>query len=99
MGIALTGAAPKTFAVTVTNTAARVLAVASDGAPRATSGGVEVYALSTNSVVVYIGGSDVSTSNGRELSAGASVYLPVDDPSRIYCVCASGSPELRILYI
>lgn len=54
--------------------------------------GVIVEALSTNTLSVFVGGTGVTTSTGYELQPGASVGIAVDNASRIYVRCASGSP-------
>jgi hypothetical protein len=98
MGNIYAGVTPKTAAYTVTSSAAPVVA-ASAGNKRAIGNGIEVYALTTNTAIVYIGGSDLTSANGRPLSPGASVSWPLDDPSKVYAICATASQELRITWI
>jgi hypothetical protein len=98
MGYILAGAAPKTAAKTVpTGTAERL--TATNAQKRAIGNGIEIYSLTTNTVAVYIGGSDVTTSNGRPIMPGGSISLPVDDPSKVWCISGTASQEIRILWI
>lgn len=53
-----------------------------------------VKALSTNGAAVYVGDSNVSTSNGFELSAGEAVVLRVDNANVVYVVAASGTQKV-----
>ena len=60
------------------------------------SRGVQVIADATNSVIVYVGLSTVTTdaadgTDGFPLSAGESIVVPVIDPSLIYVRAPSGS--------
>lgn len=60
---------------------------------------VTVKALSTNTAVVYIGSTGVTTSNGFELLAGESISLDVDDLSDVYVISGSASQEVRYIAI
>lgn len=95
-----TTAAPKTAAVTTGSTAARLIAVSTQATTpeKRNSRGVLVKALSTNSAEVYIGGSNVSTSNGYPLAAGEAVGLELADASDMFAVSAAAQ-GLRILYL
>jgi hypothetical protein len=99
MGIAVNGA-PRTAQVAVTSTAARLVAVPSGaGANVGRAGsGIVIKALAANSAAVFIGDEDVTTANGYGLAAGDSVSLNIDDPSKIWCVCAA-TQTLHIIYV
>lgn len=57
--------------------------------------GVIVKALPGNTATVYVGGdATVTSSTGFPLAAGDAITLPVDDPSRVYAVAASGTQAL-----
>lgn len=99
MGYILAGAAPKTAAMTVTTTATPCVTAAAGGPKRAIGNGIEIYALTTNTIPVYIGGSDVTTAIGRPIAPGGSISLPVDDPSKVYAIVTTGTQEIRILWI
>lgn len=54
------------------------------------------------SIVVYLGDSDVSSSNGFALIAGAAVSFDIQSPAdykELYAVAASGTPELHVLAV
>jgi len=54
------------------------------------------------SIVVYLGDSDVSSSNGFALIAGAAVSFDIQSPAdwkELYAVAASGTPELHIFAV
>lgn len=59
--------------------------------------GVVVQALNTNSNPIYVGGDNVTTSNGLEFLPGASKKFKVDNSNLIYCIALVGSQKLRIL--
>ena len=46
--------------------------------------GVRVKAKSGNTGNIYVGGSNVSNSNGYILAAGEEVAIPIDDLSKVY---------------
>ncbi len=101
MGKASYGATPVTGQNTVTTTATP-LQTAATGAGKGTgrcSSGLVVTALTTNTVTVYVGPSTVTTANGYPLEAGKSISLDVDDPSKLYAVCASSAPVIGWLYL
>ena len=53
-------------------------------------------------IIIYIGDSDVSSSNGFALAAGAAVSFDIQSPvdwQELYAVAASGNPELHILAV
>ena len=53
---------------------------------------VKVKALAANSGIVYIGGSDVSATNGYELSAGNELIVPIAEMT-------GGSESFDTLYV
>jgi hypothetical protein len=66
-----------------------------------------IQALSTNTQIVYLGGSDVSSANGLALPAGGAVSLAALvageqtedwDLSKIFAVSPLGTQAIRILY-
>jgi hypothetical protein len=77
-------------AVTVLGTATLVLA-----ASRHPERSVLIQSLSTNTLTVYIGGSDVTTANGIELLVGKSMSLDVT--GAIYAIRGASNQELRVL--
>jgi hypothetical protein len=51
--------------------------------------GIELIAASTNSGTVYVGNADVTAgsadaTDGFPLAPGARLFLPLDDPSKVY---------------
>lgn len=53
-------------------------------------------------IVIYIGDSDVSSSNGFALIAGAAISFDIQSPAdwrELYARAASGTPELHVLAI
>lgn len=100
---AVIGANPATLSKSVSSSSTAVALAAASTATttrRAQSAGVLIKALSTNSETVYVGGSDVTTSNGYPLAASESVSLPIDDPSRIYIVGTSSTTvTVRAIYV
>lgn len=93
---ALFGGNISTAQVAVT-TAAAALASPSDS--NRASGGIVIKSVAANGAIVYIGHVGVTTSNGFPLDPGSSISVPVDDPSKIYAVAASGTQTVAILYI
>lgn len=61
--------------------------------------GVVVKAHDGNSAKVYLGPSDVTTSTGLELGAGQSLSIPLDDPSKLYAISASGTQTVSVLWV
>ncbi len=49
------------------------------------------------SIVVYVGGPTVDTSNGIPIAAGGSLSLDVVSAEQVWAVAASGTPVIRIL--
>lgn len=57
-----------------------------------------VKSPSTNTATIYIGGPDVSSSNGFPLAPGDSaIALDANATEAIYAVCATGSQVLNVL--
>jgi hypothetical protein len=48
-------------------------------------------------ILVYVGGSDVSTANGLPVAAGTAITLNLIQGDAVYAVAASGTPEIRVL--
>lgn len=59
--------------------------------------GIEVQNVGASTV--YVGGSDVTTSNGFPVAAGAAWYppQPLAAGERVYGIVASGTVEVRVL--
>jgi hypothetical protein len=45
---------------------------------------VSIKALASNTGTIYVGGSDVDSTNGLELAAGESIDVAIDNVSRFY---------------
>lgn len=60
--------------------------------------GCVLKAKRTNAQSVFIGGVEVSTSNGLELAAGEGVHLDINDLKDVWIVFSGASDEVRILY-
>lgn len=92
----------RTFPQTLTGASATRLIAPPTGAeatrPRASRGFV-VKALSTNTQPIYVGGAGVTTANGFELTAGQMLPVPHGDPSAMYGIPASGTQEVRVIYL
>ena len=58
---------------------------------------VTVFCPSGNGASVFIGGSDVSTSNGLELAAGASWQAIMDGGAALYGIVATGTETATVL--
>ncbi len=101
MGKASYGATPHTGQATVTTGAAPLVAAATGAAQGGNrcSSGLVLYARAANSVSVFVGALGVTTSTGYELEAGKAVSLDIDDPSKIYVVCASSAPVVSWIYL
>ena len=56
-----------------------------------------ILIINISSVVVYIGASDVTTSNGFPLYPRAIIHLSIEDNISVYGIVASGTGELRCL--
>jgi len=78
-------------AVTVATTATALAAVDDDFS--------SIEVANVGAATVYIGGSDVTTSNGFPVAAGASWYPPqsLAGGERVYGIVASGTVEVRVL--
>lgn len=61
--------------------------------------GVLVTSLSTNTATIYLGGSDVSTANGTPLEPGDSIGLDLLANETLYARSATGTQDLRILWL
>lgn len=61
--------------------------------------GVLVAADDANAGTVYVGGSGVTVGTGVSLAAGDSVFLPVNDPAKIYCVGSVAAQVLRVVVL
>lgn len=60
---------------------------------------VVVQAHSGNAaLIVRVGDSNITTSRGLQLAAGASVALSVADLASVYVLAESGSPKVCVLY-
>lgn len=54
-----------------------------------------VHALVANpSATIYVGGSDVDSTDGLELSASASVSIPLGPGDTLWAVAGSGTPTV-----
>ena len=60
---------------------------------------IRLCAPAANTAAIYYGDSTVTAANGIELSAGVTVDVWVDYPSRIFAIAASGTQSLRILVL
>ena len=76
-------------AVTVATTATALHAADAD--PQSVS------VSNVGAAIVYLGGSDVTTSNGVPLAAGASVPVGLNGGEVLYGRVASGTVEVRVL--
>lgn len=60
--------------------------------------GMSLLIQNTASVVVYIGGSDVTSSTyGYALAANQSLSIDLDSGEQIYAAVASGTQSIRVL--
>jgi hypothetical protein len=59
--------------------------------------GCWIQALSTNTVSVWIGTSDLTTSKGWELAPGASVFIPVSNMSAIYHISTTTEQKVNLM--
>ncbi len=64
--------------------------------------GVELIAGSTNSGTVYVGNADVTAgsadaTDGFPLAPGARLFLPLDDPSKVYL--RGSAPGQAVYYV
>jgi hypothetical protein len=79
----------KSIAVAVGTT--RVLAVSADDTPRV----VYIHHQSTNSI--YLGGSDVTTSNGLHIQKDDTVAIELPSRQDIYAIASHAAQEIRVL--
>lgn len=98
MGKAAFGASPTSGQVSVTGSAAILVAAPSSGTGRCSSG-IVLYALAANTQNVFVGPSGVTSSTGYAIEPGKALSLDVDDPSRIYAVSASGTQTITYIYV
>ena len=57
--------------------------------------GVTLSVEMSNLGTIYIGDSNsVSTSNGFPLEAGDSMYIPIDNPNKVYCIASQASQKI-----
>lgn len=62
--------------------------------------GAEIKAVSTNTGIVYVGISDVTTAIGFPLSAGQSVLIPpafVENINEVFVVASAPGQEVRVI--
>lgn len=92
---AVTGAIPNSAPqVTVTATTTQVVSSLATNQVLAKTG-VTLQAPSSNTHSVFVGGADIAPNAGSpvmglELTPGASVTYPVDDPRNLYVACLTG---------
>ncbi len=84
----------KTVPAVSVGTSATALGTGSGGAANA---GIMVQAPSSNTASVFVGDSNVTTSNGLEIEPGKGITLPIQDESSVYGIVASGTQNLRVL--
>jgi hypothetical protein len=46
---------------------------------------------------IFLGGPNVTTSNGYKLNSGASLTLSVENYDALYAICASGTVDVSVL--
>jgi hypothetical protein len=85
--------AAKSTAITATTTAASLCI--NTGEDRGSGQSFLVY--NNGSVTAYIGGPDVTTTNGVPLAAGATLTAALGYADNIYAVTASSTTDLRVL--
>jgi hypothetical protein len=60
--------------------------------------GSSIAVYNNGASTVYVGGSDVTTSNGVPVAAGSwGPSISLDGPERVYGIVASGTVEVRVL--
>ena len=79
----------------VQSTASKLIFTSTNGI----NGAPESLLIQNNdaSIIVYIGGEDVTASNGMPIAASASISIDLISGERVYAIGASGTPELRLL--
>lgn len=79
----------------ILSTGKKTIATPGDEAVLTDSGilriGVTVKALSTNTDVVFIGDSSVTSANGFQLAAGEQIFIPVNNLNQVYVDVVVGS--------
>lgn len=85
--------ADRNAAVSVANTATRLDSTTKD---RAKGRDSEIALYNAGAVTVYLGKSDVTTSTGVPLAAGAYWSETLDADSVLYGIVASGTCEVRV---
>ena len=68
------------------------------------SKGVEVKAASSNTDIIYVGNSDVTAgttdaTDGFELTAGESIFVPVDNANKVYVIASAVNQIVYFLVI
>ena len=49
----------------------------------------------SNLGTIYVGyDSNVTTSNGFPLEAGDSMYIPIDNPNKVYCIADQSGQDI-----
>ncbi|MHB1033226.1 MAG: hypothetical protein ACYC35_23935 [Pirellulales bacterium] len=66
--------------------------------------GVQIKAAAANSGTVYVGQSDVTAdaadaTDGFPLAAGEALFLPVDDPSKVYLVASTAGQKVFFVVV
>lgn len=56
---------------------------------------ITVQASPSNTAVVFIGDSSVTTANGLWLAAGGSITIPVNDGADVYVIAAAAGQKVR----
>lgn len=59
--------------------------------------GIQIKGKTGNSGIVYIGGSDVNTTDGYPLSAGESIFLPFDQNDILFALAATNNDKIHYL--
>lgn len=80
-------------AVSVTTTATRL----DNATSGSSSQGAAIY--NNGAATVYVGGADVTTSNGYPLAAGAQLTADLTEGDALYGRVATGTVEVRVLDI
>jgi hypothetical protein len=66
--------------------------------------GVQLKAAATNTGTLYVGNSDVTAgtveaTDGFPLTAGEALFVPVDDPSKVYLIGSAAGQAVHYLVI
>ena len=64
---------------------------------RTVTRGIQIVALKSNSGIVYVGKSKVTTLNGLPLNPGDGIFIPISDPTKISLVSDSESQKVALL--